>query len=189
MRVATFLNLSIYAITSLCHSAFVRVATVYLDILLCCAYFATAHSCGLRLLVLFALVHRASLPQRIRAGCDADFFPPLLSHAIFATAHSCGLRLSCSITDSCPRSLPQRIRAGCDSALRAAKLLTLKLCHSAFVRVATTFHVIIIIGYILCHSAFVRVATTRGLTATYQTCFATAHSCGLRLARSARAPP
>ena len=160
MRVATFLNLSIYAITSLCHSAFVRVATVYLDILLCCAYFATAHSCGLRLLVLFALVHRASLPQRIRAGCDEDkiqaswikgaslpqriragcdkarLFPPFIS---FSLCHSAFVRVATRISfrRCCPMpSLPQRIRAGCDFHAQS-RIHALALCHSAFVRVAT----------------------------------------------------
>ena len=56
-----------------------------------------------------------ALPQRIRAGCD--FFEFV------------------NICDNVP--LPQRIRAGCDGLSGYFALLCL-LCHSAFVRVATS---------------------------------------------------
>ena len=55
----------------LCHSAFVRVATSKFADASRAFFFATAHSCGLRLMRTFE--HASS--------------------AIFATAHSCGLRL------------------------------------------------------------------------------------------------
>ena len=80
--------------------------------------FATAHSCGLRLLHTAVQVRRWSLPQRIRAGCDLQVPPPLLP----------------------AWSLPQRIRAGCDLMLMPLAFAD-SLCHSAFVRVATPFGV------------------------------------------------
>ena len=78
----------------------------------------------------------APLPQRIRAGCDG-IQPPY---------------------DAVLRPLPQRIRAGCDQQGREFPS-TVTLCHSAFVRVATSA---VLVGFRhcnLCHSAFVRVAT------------------------------
>ena len=78
--------------------------------------FASAHSCGLRLDVDAACVGRQSLPQRIRAGCDEG-------------SYGNGKSLS---------SLPQRIRAGCDRRHCEGTRLSGQLCHSAFVRVATS---------------------------------------------------
>ena len=76
--------------------------------------FATAHSCGLRLLHTAVQVRRWSLPQRIRAGCDLMLMPlafaDSLCHSAFvrvATLAAYGIR-----TDA--HTLPQRIRAGCD---------------------------------------------------------------------------
>ena len=55
------------------------------------------------------------------------------------------------------------------------------LCHSAFVRVATRCCRCSIVYWLLCHSAFVRVATVAVKPAKAQPQdFATAHSCGLR---------
>ena len=98
--------------------------------------FATAHSCGLRLVycvccrycVIFATAHSCGL--RLLS------FQFLSKSPCFATAHSCGLRLKIRIFAACPTALPQRIRAGCDY-LPLCSLLNLDLCHSAFVRVAT----------------------------------------------------
>ena len=56
------------------------------------------------------------------------------------------------------------------------------LCHSAFVRVATFAVKALIFVLVLCHSAFVRVATVNGDIGRHcEALFATAHSCGLRL--------
>ena len=102
----------------LCHSAFVRVATP-----------RNSFRCNLS----------ASLPQRIRAGCDETGGGFVAIELLFASAHSCGLRLHglcclladgvlchsafvrvATFADLSPRELrpplPQRIRAGCDTA-------------------------------------------------------------------------
>ena len=93
VRVATERTIYIMALMDLCHSAFVRVATAARN---------PAH-------------HRPrALPQRIRAGCDT---PPLPSVRGFLP-------------------LPQRIRAGCDGMFSDV-IKYIDLCHSAFVRVAT----------------------------------------------------
>ena len=55
-------------------------------------------------------------------------------------------------------SLPQRIRAGCDR-LNQRDVSPLRLCHSAFARVATLWYNIHGGHCYLCHSAFARVAT------------------------------
>ena len=111
----------------LCHSAFVRVATM---------------NSSKHILLTFAL------PQRIRAGCDLASStrrrPKMLCHsafvrvatvilssfvscvAVFATAHSCGLRPGQISNYQIADSLPQRIRAGCDcgkAMQRTANLL------------------------------------------------------------------
>ena len=58
--------------------------------------------------------HR-SLPQRIRAGCDFASNPTYEDFGDFATAHSCGLRRDTSCrARSKISALRQRIRAGCD---------------------------------------------------------------------------
>ena len=87
------------------------------------------------------------------------------------------------------------------------------LCHSAFVRVATTKNrkqiynlffatahscglrrnalLPVVFAVFLCHSAFVRVATLSGAVKVETLHFATAHSCGLRHShwRGERDPP
>ena len=59
--------------------------------ILVCSFFATAHSCGLRLDVDAACVGRQSLPQRIRAGCDAD---PLIRQYGLTLCHSAFVRVA-----------------------------------------------------------------------------------------------
>ena len=143
----------------LCHSAFVRVATVAPHSLSRLSIFATAHSCGLRpsrgalLNLILILCHSAfvrvataaqappiraqnPLPQRIRAGCDKRARQSANSRTAFATAHSCGLRRTTLLLACIDRALPQRIRAGCDQTA-GTKAPRQHLCHSAFVRVAT----------------------------------------------------
>ncbi len=101
--------------------------------------FATAHSCGLRLL-------RIMVMRSIRLLCHSAFVRVatrrlnILAVAIlFATAHSCGLRLR---------------------TLYPEGFIT-TLCHSAFVRVATLAPYTAFESELnLCHSAFVRVATS-----------------------------
>ena len=165
----------------LCHSAFVRVATVTSKQLPLRRSFATAHSCGLRRDIMSKQDELLTLPQRIRAGCDQRLnqrnictlrlchsafvrvATPRVSgkhrRSAFATAHSCGLRLGHS-HPICGYSI---------------------LCHSAFVRVATRLNQRNICTLRLCHSAFVRVATNSSKHILLTFGFATAHSCGLRL--------
>ena len=71
VRVATREWRHFLKLRTLCHSAFVRVATLTWRDVFRKRLFATAHSCGLRLHVTFTLCYLLSLPQRIRAGCDA----------------------------------------------------------------------------------------------------------------------
>lgn len=59
-----------------------------------------------------------------------------------------------------------------------------RLCHSAFVRVATSVQTIYSNLTELCHSAFVRVATSSSPLTMWTATFATAHSRGLRLRKS-----
>ena len=173
--------------------------------------------------------HRCTLPQRIRAGCDRDatlkdYFRQLCHSAFvrvatvtskqlplrrsFATAHSCGLRRDIMSKQDELLTLPQRIRAGCDQRLNQRNICTLRLCHSAFVRVATprvsgkhrrsafaTAHsrglrlirdtAFCCEGF-LCHSAFARVATVLMEKHCFITIFASAHSRGLRRAFTAK---
>ena len=77
----------------LCHSAFVRVATMmnYISMRDLC-FFATAHSCGLRRGKRTHICGKFTLPQRIRAGCDDFRLFVIVAVTSFATAHSCGLR-------------------------------------------------------------------------------------------------
>ena len=98
----------------LCLSAFARVATSMVIYDLVERSFATAHSRGLRLVRILQACLQATLPQRIRAGCDLQVPPPLLP----------------------AWSLPQRIRAGCDIGKCRINIILI-LCHSAFARVAT----------------------------------------------------
>ena len=94
VRVATGYAKNRRRLTNLCHSAFVRVATPHpfprqctdlplpqriragCDVSPFCRsraakFFATAHSCGLRLIAVIMPSIICALPQRIRAGCDA----------------------------------------------------------------------------------------------------------------------
>ena len=99
----------------LCHSAFARVATILRKI----------HSGGLvslpqriragcdAMCATLMLLMR-SLPQRIRAGCDGVQPQQARSVLPFATAHSRGLRRQLAVTGHTHVPLPQRIRAGCD---------------------------------------------------------------------------
>ena len=100
---------------TLCHSAFVRVATRRATPLHTKSPFATAHSCGLRLHGLCCLLADGVL------------------------CHSAFVRVA-TFADLSPRELrpplPQRIRAGCDP-VSVYRFLLRSLCHSAFVRVAT----------------------------------------------------
>ena len=100
----------------LCLSAFVRVATLGLNVNCRVTSFATAHSRGLRRCTTKRTLTQISLPQRIRAGCD-----------------------SIPVQQTRQRvSLPQRIRAGCDY-IRIVEHDWDILCLSAFARVATPF--------------------------------------------------
>ena len=109
--------------------------------------FATAHSCGLRRGNVFPAVYIITLPQRIRAGCDVQVEY---------------IRL-------CGHALPQRIRAGCDHVGWVCGKLG-RLCHSAFVRVATNTEVVSRLTAVLCHSAFVRVATAEKQCSALRIC-------------------
>ena len=126
----------------LCLSAFVRVATLGLNVNCRVTSFATAHSRGLRRCTTKRTLTQISLPQRIRAGCD-----------------QCANNLQ-----QPDGALPQRIRAGCDIKLTVDDV-DCYLCHSAFVRVATHCYKLCKIGQTLCLSAFARVAT-KGVMAT-----------------------
>ena len=70
-------------------------------------------------------------------GLRRDFYASTDNADRFATAHSCGLRR-------------RSVQLPADSPV---------LCHSAFVRVATTSRMTAMSRATLCHSAFVRVAT------------------------------
>ena len=143
----------------LCLSAFVRVATFDKTTSELASCFATAHSCGLRLMQLchmiplpvFATAHSCglrrsylqfiqdipSLPQRIRAGCDDR---KEVDHSGNRLCHSAFVRVATIPQNKRPppsRPLPQRIRAGCDVDVRGTVFIGADLCHSAFVRVAT----------------------------------------------------
>ena len=143
---------------ALCHSAFVRVATLPRRWSRCQDSFATAHSCGLRpkrcinSFPAMPLCHSAfvRVATKLRKAKNIEFdlchsafvrvatrhlqAPP--RHSVFATAHSCGLR------------------------------------HANSEKFIAIIH--------LCHSAFVRVATWRICRGFHRGAFATAHSCGLR---------
>ena len=99
VRVATMKEAKMIRDWLLCHSAFVRVATMQCALLQNAELFATAHSCGLRP----REIHSAAIFQHL---CHSAFVR-------VATRPAAGsLRLSCS--------LPQRIRAGCDCTVCAA---------------------------------------------------------------------
>ena len=99
------------------------------------------------------------MPQRIRAGCDHLPTNSRLPPCRFATAHSRGLRLGKCRRRFCSLRL-------CHSAFARVATITIKrllemaiLCHSAFARVATGNKCCATCGHYLCHSAFARVAT------------------------------
>ena len=164
----------------LCHSAFVRVAT---DATMS---YDTAPG----------LCHSAFV--RVATQLSTIY----TRHSVFATAHSCGLRRQIISEALTYFALPQRIRAGCDDRKEVDHSGN-RLCHSAFVRVATyndkfqflhrSFATAHSCGLRrtskrkpahmlrLCHSAFVRVATPFPNVSKICFDFATAHSCGLRL--------
>ena len=153
----------------LCHSAFARVATAGhqrtcghglfkvvnngtrnegISALAGMEHFASAHSRGLRQPLRKVNQPTISLPQRIRAGCDVMSIKIETLARAFATAHSCGLR---------------RIN-------KIEERLELHLCHSAFVRVATTAVKPAKAQPQLCHSAFVRVATAEKQCSALRIC-------------------
>ena len=123
----------------LCHSAFVRVATR-----------VRTSKCGRTC---------RSLPQRIRAGCDSAALKADLKQSVFATAHSCGLRphsiqrvrdiYTFATAHSCGLRRAKGRHHKCRTDFATAHscglrrnsflvcLLRSRLCHSAFVRVAT----------------------------------------------------
>ena len=76
----------------LCHSAFVRVATISAWFFSNAHFFATAHSCGLRLGA--DSIHRLTRLFATAHSCGLRLFvnQPEAGRLIFATAHSCGLR-------------------------------------------------------------------------------------------------
>ena len=164
----------------LCHSAFARVATILRKI----------HSGGLvslpqriragcdAMCATLMLLMR-SLPQRIRAGCDGVQPQQARSVLPFATAHSRGLRRQLAVTGHTHVPLPQRIRAGCDLLPTPSASLYTPLpqriragCDSMSSAGAVSIN--------LCHSAFARVATASCAVIVPYSFFATAHSCGLR---------
>ena len=143
----------------LCHSAFARVATILRKI----------HSGGLvslpqriragcdAMCATLMLLMR-SLPQRIRAGCDGVQPQQARSVLPFATAHSRGLRRQLAVTGHTHVPLPQRIRAGCDLLPTPSASLYTPLPQ----RIRAGCDEIAYTKYdlrILCHSAFARVAT------------------------------
>ncbi len=136
-----------------------------------CSNFATAHSRGLRRSNLRASSSSFPLPQRIRAGYDAEGKIAIADYVNLATAHSRGLRLS---------HLCLGIR-------------TQKPCHSAFARVTTwaihttrKFVSILATAHsrglrrrngkhrtngIPCHSAFARVTTAEKQCSALRICY------------------
>ena len=154
----------------LCHSAFVRVAT---DATMS---YDTAPG----------LCHSAFV--RVATQLSTIY----TRHSVFATAHSCGLRRQIISEALTYFALPQRIRAGCDDRKEVDHSGN-RLCHSAFVRVATIpqnkrpppsrplpqriragcdvdVRGTVFIGADLCHSAFVRVATAEKQCSALRIC-------------------
>ena len=151
-----------------------------------------------------------ALPQRIRAGCDAD---PLIRQygltlclsafarvattknrkqiysQFFASAHSRGLRPAVVVNIHACDDLCHSAFARVATMAKSSQYLSPTLCHSAFARVATKRAILITVRQDLCHSAFVRVATLMALTCSGVLAFATAHSRGLRPRRSGSGLP
>ena len=92
-RVVTTPERQRFTIAHLCHSAFARVATEDMKRTAATYNFATAHSRGLRRSNLRASSSSFPLPQRIRAGYDAEGKIAIADYVNLATAHSRGLRL------------------------------------------------------------------------------------------------
>ena len=159
MRVATRYNGKFTDIRALCHSAFVRVATLRMSARPKFHFFATAHSCGLR--------HEAlRIVNNIVHLCHSAFVR--VATAVLVNVHACD--------DLCHSAFVRVATLREDRrSPRAA------LCHSAFVRVATFGVLDTPTPEDLCHSAFVRVATPQPQPQPPLPHFATAHSCGLRL--------
>ena len=138
-RVATALAAGCRLRYVLCHSAFARVATPPLSVLHCLrASLPQRIRAGCDAQKQKVALHSAALPQRIRAGCDHHGGITRFRPDCFATAHSRGLRrlfIVCVV--GIVLSLPQRIRAGCDLCSRYPCRRCRRLCHSAFARVAT----------------------------------------------------
>ena len=88
--------------TDICHSAFVRVATI-------CAHTQAATAWNLPQRIRAGCDppqcrparNPSHLPQRIRAGCDDIVAVYIHELGLFATAHSCGLRLRKSNAAHC----------------------------------------------------------------------------------------
>ena len=162
MRVATSSHLVCLLRNRLCHSAFVRVATF--------APFgslhrkALCHSAFVRVATVSPSPRHAvtrSLPQSIRAGCDA---------AVLVNVHACN--------DLC-HSAFVRVATGRIRNVPTAGTL----CHSAFVRVATLSIGVCAkpVPFATAHSCGLRLYFPNDSEG--DPVFATAHSCGLRLHR------
>ena len=117
VRVATITRIGINKHGELCHSAFVRVATQ--------TFRLSAHIRGLCHSAFVRVATRLSrlelrmcctLPQRIRAGCDMQ----QLGVAKVGRSLPQRIRAGCdgfaTVPTASGSALPQRIRAGCDSA-------------------------------------------------------------------------
>ena len=143
---------------ALCLSAFVRVATLGLNVNCRVTSFATAHSRGLRRCTTKRTLTQISLPQRIRAGCDSIPVQQTRQRVSLPQRIRAGCDQCANNLQQPDGALPQRIRAGCDIKLTVDDV-DCYLCHSAFVRVATHCYKLCKIGQTLCHSAFARVAT------------------------------
>ena len=141
--------------------------------------FATAHSCGLRLVGVIWRFFKCALPQRIRAGCDCGrqvkAWAKLLCHSafvrvatrvtvlhrkagFFATAHSCGLRRDTTAS----LQIFGLFATAHSCGLRPVTLLAASNAASLpqRIRAGCDEHKQCCREQILlCHSAFVRVAT------------------------------
>ena len=119
-----------------CLSAFVRVATysndctVYMGVLCLSAFVRVAT------LVVFAREPMIDLCHSAFVRVATQLSTIYTRHSVFATAHSCGLRRQIISEALTYFALPQRIRAGCDDRKEVDHSGN-RLCHSAFVRVAT----------------------------------------------------
>ena len=142
-----------------------------------------------------------ALPQRIRAGCDAD---PLIRQygltlclsafarvattknrkqiysQFFATAHSRGLRRDAFKRAGFNWALPQRIRAGCDrlSSSTSMRVTIFATAHSRGLRQWQNRRSTCRRRFATVHSRGLRLIVRDGSLSDWL--FATAHSCGLR---------